>query len=143
VIFVHELNIAAIKELFVLLKLIHFFSLISCSYTILYKNSNFSLSWALPNLVQKLWPCIHAQNMQKAGFEFYIMWNFVKKNYLFRKNSQFCAKLVSYGYRIDAKFHAIKVISCKNMYLLVRKNYILFRENPIFYALLENLAKCL
>ena len=84
-IFVHELNIAAIKELFVLMKLIHFFFLISCSYTILYKNSNFSLSWALPNLVQKLWPCIHAQNMQKVGFEFYIMWNFVKKKILISK----------------------------------------------------------
>ena len=48
------------------------------------------------------------------SFNFIFMRNFVQKIMNFRKNTQFCARLVSYWYEIYAKFCAKRAISWKN-----------------------------
>ena len=51
------------------------------------------------------------------------------KNDFFRMNAQFCAKLVMNWYRIDAKYRAKKIISCKNTKSLGKGIYC-FVEEP-------------
>ena len=78
------------------LKIVHIFSLFSNSCTTLYKNSNFSLSWALPDFVQKLWLTLYlcANSCTNYDLNSGFMCNFVQKHL----------------YEISFK----KIISCKN-----------------------------